>query len=187
MLTRNDLSEVMIELVKNKTDYLNVIWAIEEFNLAFNVKPNPELYANLVVEETNEWVEELTNNGYTENLLKETIDIIYVLEGLLASNPEETINITDRTLAKLEEALQLIYDVVLPISELYFEEEEELIEAFLEVHNSNMSKLGEDGKPILREGDNKVLKGPNYAPPNLAELVLEKSHMVKALRITGYE
>ena len=37
---------------------------------------------------------------------------------------------------------------------------------FDEVHKSNMSKLGEDGKPVYRE-DGKVLKGPNYTPPNL--------------------
>jgi len=35
-----------------------------------------------------------------------------------------------------------------------------------EVHRSNMSKLGEDGKPIFRE-DGKVLKGPNFAEPDL--------------------
>lgn len=33
-----------------------------------------------------------------------------------------------------------------------------------DVHKSNMSKLGEDGKPQYRE-DGKVLKGPNYLPP----------------------
>ena len=38
------------------------------------------------------------------------------------------------------------------------------------VHQSNMSKLGEDGKPIRRE-DGKVLKGPNYKPPTLTDLV----------------
>ena len=38
------------------------------------------------------------------------------------------------------------------------------------VHQSNMSKLGEDGKPIRRE-DGKVLKGPNYQPPTLSDLV----------------
>lgn len=37
---------------------------------------------------------------------------------------------------------------------------------FAEVHRSNMSKLGEDGKPIYRE-DGKVLKGPNYTPPDV--------------------
>lgn len=35
-----------------------------------------------------------------------------------------------------------------------------------EVHRSNMSKLGADGHPILRD-DGKVLKGPGYTPPDL--------------------
>ena len=35
---------------------------------------------------------------------------------------------------------------------------------------SEMSKLGADGKPILRE-DGKVLKGPNYFKPDLSDLV----------------
>lgn len=38
--------------------------------------------------------------------------------------------------------------------------------AFNLVHESNMSKLGADGKPIYRE-DGKVLKGPNYKEPDL--------------------
>jgi predicted HAD superfamily Cof-like phosphohydrolase len=36
-----------------------------------------------------------------------------------------------------------------------------------EVHRSNMSKLGNDGKPMLRESDKKVVKGPNYSPPDI--------------------
>ncbi len=43
---------------------------------------------------------------------------------------------------------------------------------FKEIQRSNMSKLGEDGKPIYRE-DGKVLKGPNYFKPNIKE-ILEK-------------
>ena len=42
-------------------------------------------------------------------------------------------------------------------------------EVFERVHRSNMSKLGDDGKPIYRE-DGKVLKGPNYQPPKLDDL-----------------
>lgn len=42
----------------------------------------------------------------------------------------------------------------------------DLDEALREVHKSNMTKLDDDGKPILRE-DGKVLKGPNYIPPNM--------------------
>lgn len=37
-----------------------------------------------------------------------------------------------------------------------------------EVHHSNMSKLGADGKPIYREVDGKILKGPGYSPPDVA-------------------
>ena len=43
-------------------------------------------------------------------------------------------------------------------------------EAFKRVHESNMSKLDEEGKPIRRE-DGKILKGPNYQAPNLRDLV----------------
>ena len=45
-----------------------------------------------------------------------------------------------------------------------------LDKCFTEVQRSNMSKLGADGKPIYR-GDGKVLKGPNYAPPELNTLI----------------
>jgi len=41
---------------------------------------------------------------------------------------------------------------------------------FNEIQRSNMSKLGEDGKPIYRE-DGKVMKGPNYFKPNIAEIL----------------
>lgn len=43
-------------------------------------------------------------------------------------------------------------------------------EVFEEIQRSNMSKLGEDGKPIYRE-DGKVLKGPNYFKPNIAKII----------------
>jgi len=39
-----------------------------------------------------------------------------------------------------------------------------------EVHRSNMSKLGDDGKPILR-ADGKILKGPNFTLPQLQEIL----------------
>jgi len=46
----------------------------------------------------------------------------------------------------------------------------DLDKCFEEVHRSNMSKLGEDGKPIYRE-DGKVLKGENFSEPNLKSIV----------------
>ena len=45
-----------------------------------------------------------------------------------------------------------------------------LDKCFKEVHNSNMSKLGEDGKPIYRE-DGKVMKGPNFREPALRDIL----------------
>ena len=46
----------------------------------------------------------------------------------------------------------------------------DLDEALDRVHRSNLSKLDDDNTPIYRE-DGKVLKGPNYKPPNLKDLV----------------
>lgn len=43
-------------------------------------------------------------------------------------------------------------------------------EVFDEIQRSNMSKLGEDGKPIYRE-DGKVMKGPNYFKPDFSKII----------------
>ena len=45
-----------------------------------------------------------------------------------------------------------------------------LDKCFEEVQNSNMSKLGADGKPIFNE-NGKVMKGPNYFKPNLNQFL----------------
>ena len=44
----------------------------------------------------------------------------------------------------------------------------DLDKCFEEIQNSNMSKLGEDGKPIYNEAG-KVMKGPNYFKPDLSK------------------
>ena len=46
----------------------------------------------------------------------------------------------------------------------------DLDRCFDEVHNSNMSKLGENGEPIYNESG-KVMKGPNYFKPDLSKFV----------------
>jgi predicted HAD superfamily Cof-like phosphohydrolase len=43
-------------------------------------------------------------------------------------------------------------------------------DVFDEIQASNMSKLGDDGKPVLRE-DGKILKGPQYFKPNLSKFI----------------
>ena len=46
----------------------------------------------------------------------------------------------------------------------------DLDSCFQEVQNSNMSKLGDDGKPIYNESG-KVMKGPNYFKPDLSKFL----------------
>ena len=43
-------------------------------------------------------------------------------------------------------------------------------EIFDEIQKSNLSKLGEDGKPIYRN-DGKVMKGPNYFKPDISKVL----------------
>ncbi len=70
-----------------------------------------------------------------------------------------------------EESAQLkeLADLVYVCFQFAASQDWDLDEAMRRVHRSNMSKLGEDGKPIYRE-DGKILKGPNYQPPNLKDL-----------------
>ena len=49
----------------------------------------------------------------------------------------------------------------------------DLDKCFDEVQNSNMSKLGDDGKPIYNESG-KVMKGPNYFKPNFKKFLWKK-------------
>ena len=46
----------------------------------------------------------------------------------------------------------------------------DLDDCFHEVHSSNMTKLGADGRPLYRE-DGKVMKGPNYREPDLTKFI----------------
>ena len=58
-----------------------------------------------------------------------------------------------------------------------------LDKCFNEVQNSNMSKLGQDGKPIYNE-DGKVMKGPKYFKPDLSKF-LEWSIIVNTFWLRG--
>ena len=68
-----------------------------------------------------------------------------------------------------EEALKELADLTYVCFQLAAAAGWELDEALDRVHESNLSKLV-DGKPVKRE-DGKVLKGPNYHPPVLIDLV----------------
>ncbi len=68
------------------------------------------------------------------------------------------------------EQLKELADLVYVSYQFAASQEWDLDEACRRVHESNMSKLGEDGKPIYR-ADGKVLKGPNYKEPTLTDLI----------------
>lgn len=91
-------------------------------------------------------------NEEHEELLKEACDVIYVWAGLdLARGNGNSV-----AQAEAEFLIELFG-------------KENFNEAFHRVHKSNMSKLV-DGKPVYNE-DGKVVKGPNYKPPNLGDLI----------------
>ena len=71
-----------------------------------------------------------------------------------------------------EEQLKELADLVYVCYQFAASQEWDLDEAMRRVHDSNMSKLDEYGKPIYR-ADGKVLKGPNYKEPYLQDLIIE--------------
>ena len=68
--------------------------------------------------------------------------------------------------ATLKELADLIYVCAQYAENMNWDIEQ----ALRRVHASNMSKLGEDGKPIYRE-DGKVMKGPDYFKPDLSKFI----------------
>ena len=123
---------------------------LHEFIETFDASRDPLLWKKLIREELSEV------RGAVEHLLKEVADVMYVITGYHA------VGGTLENLADLSEIDYLLCDKMV---ELFSDNQLEL--AVRLVHKSNMSKLGEDGKPIRRE-DGKILKGPNYKEPDMS-------------------
>lgn len=134
---------------KTREDY------IEEFHKAFDVavyaEPTVELLKlrkTLISEEAEEVIAELNK-----------------VIGLLEKNEEVPKELYADLLKELSDLQVVLSGTAVALKPL-----QKLEEAFIRVHESNMSKLGDDGKPLFRE-DGKVLKGPNYFKPDLSDLV----------------
>ncbi len=97
--------------------------------------------------------------SYQKNLIVEEFKEFLEAEGMLFRKND---TIESEALKELADLIYVCYQYAENMG--WF-----LDEALDRVHQSNMSKLGEDGKPIYRE-DGKVLKGPNYKPPDLSDL-----------------
>ena len=97
--------------------------------------------------------------SYQKNLIVEEFKEFLEAEGLLF---RQNNTIHSEALKELADLVYVCYQYAANMN--WF-----LDEALNRVHVSNMSKLDEDGKPIYRD-DGKVLKGPNYKPPDLSDL-----------------
>ena len=143
--------------MKKMSDPHNMFGKVKEFQTAFEASPDKELWLGLIREEAAEIMEAV------EHLLKEVSDLAYVTLGYINVGGDLK-DIDDKKITDVATALQWSNVIGEAIGTA------KMREAFDRVHQSNMSKLGADGKPIRRE-DGKILKGPNYAPPVLSDLV----------------
>jgi hypothetical protein len=139
---------------------------VADFIVAFNGSLDPRLWIKLIDEELEEFLAEKYG---TEAHLKELCDLLYVSTGLALTMVEHVGMLMRKeerdTIIKQQAKVSRTLD-----SGLEHYGEKVFLEAFTRVHNSNMSKLDSSGNPVLRE-DGKVLKGPNYKKPDLADLV----------------
>ena len=98
--------------------------------------------------------------SYQKNLIVEEFKEFLEAEGMLF---RKNATLEAEALKELADLIYVCYQYAENMGWL-------LDEALDRVHLSNMSKLDDKGKPLYRE-DGKVLKGPNYKPPTLTDLV----------------
>ena len=122
--------------------YINMV---AEFHTAFNM-PDPQDYKQLTQEQY-----ELRHRLLDEENR----------EYLEACDADDLVGIADA----LGDQLYIIYGTILKHGL-----QNRIEEVFTEIHRSNMSKLDENGKPILRE-DGKILKGKNYFKPDIKKVL----------------
>lgn len=120
------------------------ISAVQKFHESFGLTVNQKPIANL-----GETIHELRFN-----LMKEENE-----EYLDAVNKGDIVEIADA----LGDMLYILCGTIVSHGL-----QSKMEQIFDEIQQSNMSKLGSDGKPIYRE-DGKVLKGPNYFKPDLGQ------------------
>ena len=116
----------------------------KEFREAFNVKNS----------------QNLSSRNMQRNLIIEEFKEFLEAEGMLF---RQSLDLHEEAIKELSDLVYVCYQYAVNMGW-------DLDEALRRVHQSNMSKLGDGGKPIYRE-DGKVLKSKNYKPPTLSDLV----------------
>lgn len=150
---------------------INATQEVSEFIRVFDASTDIALWERLIEEEVMELHVELTADTINrENVLKEAADVIYVVTPLIGI--VEALGdiglVSEERMLKLQKLVERA-DNKLEVAIGMFGEAT-IEKAVKLVHASNMSKLGDDGKPIRRD-DGKILKGPNYKAPDLSALV----------------
>ena len=124
----------------------NKIKAVHEFHTAFGLGMNEKPVASI---------------GKDRNLLRYNL--------MKEENEEYLEAVTNNDLVETADALgDMLYILCGTIIEHGMQHK--IDEVFEEIQRSNMSKLGEDNRPIYRD-DGKVLKGPNYFKPNIKDIL----------------
>lgn len=184
--------------------------AVEEFFKVF--KPTVKM-EKLIREEFNEFVEEVESGESSQKEFKELCDLLYVVYGKaytsgapISKSTKEVDEIID-SITKNKDKYPNINLPLVIVATAYIElitsnydfmwlyrlaqgcyayakiKGWPIDQGFKRVHTSNMSKL-EDGKVLYRE-DGKVLKGKNYKPANLGDLVNGSKVAAKQKRLKG--
>lgn len=139
-----------------------------EFIRTFDASVDMKLWIKLLEEETKELKEALEGTD-REHVLKEAADVLYVIAPVMALGQVlyELGFLSEELSKQAEEKITLADKYMTTVSTMF--SEETVAEALKLVHESNMSKLDENGKPIRRE-DGKILKSSLYKEPDLKAL-----------------
>lgn len=115
---------------------------------------------------------------------KFSVDLLSLRKKLLAEEMAELFEEIDNALGALQQGeevgkttltklLKEMADVQYVLSGMAVTFGLPIDQAFARVHESNLSKLDDSGKPVVRE-DGKIMKGPRYHPPHLDDLAVHQ-------------
>lgn len=140
---------------------------VAEFQQTFETPKDPEMWAGLVHEETDELLQAFVN------VMKELADLNYVIAGYI--NVCEENDVAPREGERGEKLYQAL--MALDITEFWLNNGIPLPKTLELVHESNMSKVDDNGEPIRDPDTGKILKGPNYQPPEnkIAEMLYSRA------------
>jgi len=132
---------------------------------------------SLITEETKELMEayeaKIISDENMAHIFKELGDVIYVVAGFYNTMPVYAPEVVSaETNQRMQDILDAAATAVSTVTQKLQIPLPMVVSAFEAVHDSNMSKLDDDGKPIRRE-DGKILKGPNYKAPDMTGIVNE--------------